>query len=401
MAKRLLVIAALAVIVSAAFLFFRGPSHSEGRAAIKGFVQTRGSRFVVDGQPFRFVGANVAIMYRDDDRERMPETLRQAAQAGMRVVRVWAFGEGGPNDVGPLADFADWPRTHPFRYRPNEWNEEAFVHLDNVIVEAQRNNIRVQLCLTNWWRDTGGVTQYLRWAGIKDADDDRFPFGINPERAMLFYTNETTRRLYREHLEKVATRRNTVTGVLYRDDPTIFGWELMNEAQAVTGRWSERRTWIAEMSAYLKSLDPKHIIAPGTWGYKTAAERREWLADHRLPKIDYCDVHNYPIPDGDLFVDSPTALLEFFNNRAAAAFSINKPLVFGEFGMGLEGYKGFSQVEWFRAFLEGNLRAGVGGAMFWILTPDPERGYGVVYSTPRDQAVLAEVTRAARAFELL
>ncbi|MBA3513237.1 MAG: cellulase family glycosylhydrolase [Pyrinomonadaceae bacterium] len=401
MAKTPLLIAALAVMVSAAFLFSRSPAHREGRGAIKGFVQIRGSRFVVDGQPFRFAGANVAVMYRDGDRERMPETLRQASKAGIRVVRVWAFGEGGPSDVGPLADFADWPKTHPFRFRPGEWNEEAFVHLDNVMVEAQRNNIRVQICLTNWWRDTGGVTQYLRWAGIKDADDDRFPFGINPERAMLFYTNETTRRLYREHLEKLATRRNTVTGILYRDDPTVFGWELMNEAQAVTGRWGERRAWIAEMSAYLKSLDPKHIIAPGTWGYKTAAERREWLADHRLPNIDYCDVHNYPRPDEDSFVDSPTALHQFIENRAAAAFSINKPLVFGEFGMGLEGYKGFSQVEWFRAFLEGNLRAGAGGAMFWILTPDPERGYGVVYSTPRDQAVLAEVTRAARAFESL
>lgn len=401
MVKPLLLIAALAVIVSAAFLFSCGPSHSNGQTTIKGLVQTRGSRFVVDGQPFRFVGANVAIMYRDEDRERMPETLRQAAQAGMRVVRVWAFGEGGPGDVGPLADLADWPRTHPFRLRPGEWNEEAFLHLDNVIVEAQRNNIRVQLCLTNWWRDTGGVAQYLRWAGINDADDDRFPFGINPERAMLFYTNETTRQLYREHLEKLATRRNSVTGVLYRDDPTIFGWELMNEAQAVTGRWAERRAWIAEMSAYLKSLDPNHIIAPGAWGYRTAAERKEWLADHLLPNVDYCDVHNYPRPDEDSAVDSPAALRQFIDNRAAAALSINKPLVFGEFGMGPEGYKGFSQVEWFRAFLEGNLRAGAGGAMFWILTPDPARGYGVVYSTPRDQALLAEVLRSAQAFEAL
>jgi mannan endo-1,4-beta-mannosidase len=401
MEKILLLRAVLAVIVSAAFLFSCGPSHREGPAASKGFVQTRGTRFVVDGRPFRFAGANVAIMYRDEDRERMPETLRQAAQAGIRVVRVWAFGEGGPGDVGPLADFADWPKTHPFRTRPGEWNEEAFVHLDKVIAEAQRNNILVQICLTNWWRDTGGITQYLRWAGINDADDDSFPFGINPERAMLFYTNETTRRLYREHLEKLATRRNTVTGILYRDDPAIFGWELMNEAQAVTGRWAERRGWIAEMSAYLKSLDPNHIIASGTWGYRTAAERREWLADHRLLNIDYCDVHNYPRPDEDSFVDSPAALREFIDNRAAAAFSINKPLVFGEFGMGVEGYKGFSQVEWFRAFFEGNIRAGSSGAIFWILTPDSNRGYGVVYTSSRDRAVLDEISRAGRAFEAL
>jgi hypothetical protein len=259
----------------------------------------------------------------------------------------------------------------------------------------------VQLCLANWWRDTGGVTQYLRWAGIVDAADEKFRVGVNPERAMLFYTNDQARRLYREHLEKLATRRNTVTGTLYRDDPNIFGWELMNEAQAVTSRWDERRAWIAEMSTYLKSLDPNHIIAPGDWGYRTAAERREWLRDHQLPNIDYCDVHIYPRDDGDSFVDSPEALREFIDNRAAAALSLKKPLVFGEFGMGVEGYKGFSQAEWYRAYLESNARAGAAGAMFWILTPDVARGYGVTYSTDHDKGVLAEVSRASQMFAAL
>jgi len=253
----------------------------------------------------------------------------------------------------------------------------------------------------NWWRDTGGVTQYLRWAGITDAADEKFRVGINTERAMLFYTNDETRRLYREHLEKLVTRRNTVTGTLYRDDPNIFGWELINEAQAVTSRWAERRAWIAEMSAYLKSLDPNHIIAPGDWGYRTAAERREWLLDHRLPNIDYCDVHIYPRDDGDSFVDSPNDLIEFVANRAAAAQALKKPLVFGEFGMGADGYKGFSQAEWYRAYLEGNVRAGSAGAMFWILTPDLARGYGVSYVTERDKGVLAEVTRASEMFASL
>jgi hypothetical protein len=218
---------------------------------------------------------------------------------------------------------------------------------------------------------------------------------------MLFYTNVDTRRLYREQLERLATRRNTVTGVFYRDDPTIFGWELINEAQAVTGRWDERREWIAEMSTYLKSLDPNHIIAPGDWGYRTAAERREWLGDHRLPDIDYCDVHNYPRQDGDSFVDSPTALREFIDNRAAAAFSLQKPLVFGEFGMAVDGYNGFSQNEWLRAFLEGNVQSGSAGAMFWILTPDPHRGYGVTYTSARDGGVLAEIGRASQLFASL
>jgi mannan endo-1,4-beta-mannosidase len=402
MAKKVIVIAALAVSVGAAIFLFRGKLDGWQTPARPGFVQVRGGRFMIDGRPFRFVGANVSVMYRDDDSAHMPETLRQAAQAGIKVVRVWAFGEGGPDDVKPIGeDFNDWPRTFFFRKTPDQWNENAFVELDRTIAEAARNNLRVQLCLTNWWRDTGGVTQYLRWAGIKGADDDKLPFGVNVERAMLFYTNETTRRLYRQHLEKVATRRNSVTGVLYRDDPTIFGYELINEGQSLTLRWAERRAWFAEMSAYLKSLDPDHLIAPGDWGYRTAAERREWLADHALPHIDYCDVHNYPIADHDLVIDSPDDLRQFIDNRVAAAYSVRKPLVFGEFGMGVEGYKGFAQSVWFRTFFEASARAGAGGAIFWIITPDPKRGYGVTYTTARDQAAFAEIKRAAELFASL
>ncbi len=401
MNKKLLVVAALVVVGGAAGLFLGASPKSADQNRKDQFVRQRGGRFMIGQKPFRFVGANVALMYRDEDRERMPETLRQAAHAGIKVVRVWAFGEGGPNDVKPMADFADWPRHHYFRLAPGQWNEDAFVHLDKVIAEAAKNNIYVQLCLTNWWRDTGGVTQYLRWAGINDAADDSFEFGINNDKAILFYTNPETRRLYKEHVEKLATRRNTVTGVLYRDDPSIFGWELMNEAQVITGRWAERRAWFAEMSAYLKSLDPNHLISPGDWGYRSASERREWLADHALPTIDYCDVHIYPRPDHNSFVDSPNALKEFIANRAAAAFSIGKPLVFGEFGMGVEGHNGASQLEWFRAFFEGNLSAGAGGAMFWILTSDVRRGYGVTYSTPRDQELLGEIGRASQKFSLL
>lgn len=398
MGKKLLLLLAFTLVVGAAIFF--AAQQGNVRAARPGFVATRGAQFVIDNQPFRFVGANVSVMYREEDRTRMPETLRVAAADGVRVIRVWAYGEGGEesNVKSVGGDRNDWPRQHPFRRAPNEWNEEAFVHLDKVLAEAARNNLRVQLCLTNWWRDTGGVTQYLKWAGIEDAADDKKPYGINVDRAMVFYTNETTRRLYREHVEKIVTRRNTVTGTLYRDDPIIMGYELMNEAQAPTGRWGERRAWVAEMSAYIKSLDPDHLVTPGTWGYRSAAERREWLEEHRLPHIDFCDVHNYPRDDLDSYVESPQALREFIDNRAAASFSLNKPLVFGEFGMGPEGYKGISEVEWYRAFFEGTVQSGASGAMFWILTPDPHRGYGITYTTARDEAVRAEIRRAADLF---
>ena len=63
----------------------------------RAFVAVDGPRFVVGGKPFRFVGANLAVMDKDEDRQRLAETLRAAALDGVKVVRVWAHGEGGEN----------------------------------------------------------------------------------------------------------------------------------------------------------------------------------------------------------------------------------------------------------------------------------------------------------------
>jgi hypothetical protein len=109
-------------------------------------------------------------------------------------------------------------------------------------------------------------------------------------------------------------------------------------------------------------------------------------------------VHNYPRDDTDAFVTSPDALAEFIQNRAAAAYSVNKPLAVGEFGMSPEGHGGVSQSEWFRAYFDAARRAGASGAMFWILTPDPRRGYGITYTTTRDEELRAEIARAAQSF---
>lgn len=35
-------------------------------------------------------------------------------------------------------------------------------------------------------------------------------------------------------LQTILTRKNSITGIQYRDDPTIFGWELMNEPRCMT-----------------------------------------------------------------------------------------------------------------------------------------------------------------------
>lgn len=368
-----------------------------GSNKTQGFVRARESEFVIGNESFRFVAANVAVVYGETERERMPETLANVNAAGVRVVRVWAHGEW---DAAASEGRApnDWLRAGAFRDGRDGWNEAAFVHLDRTLAEAARQNLRVQLCLANWWRDTGGVVQYLAWAGDGSAANAKLPFGIDYAKAMNFYTNEEARRLYREHVSRIVTRRNTVTGMLYADDPTIFAYELINEAQSLPGRDGERRVWVDEMSRYVKSLDANHLVTPGVWGYRTARERREWIADHKLPAIDFCDVHLYPRDDADSFADTPERMREFIENRMAAALLLRKPLVFGEWGMVGEGFGGVTQPAWFRSYFADAAQTGVAGASFWIVTSDPEREYGVVFDGARDADVRDEIKRGATLF---
>ena len=74
---------------------------------------------------------------------------------------------------------------------------------------------------------------------------------------------------YKNYVRKLLTRVNTFTGVTYKDDPTIFALELANEPQCRDG-YEVRlgitpgtivRAWVAEMAAYIRSLDPNHMVS--------------------------------------------------------------------------------------------------------------------------------------------
>src|SRR6185503_18089856 len=68
MNKKLLSGAALVLVASAAVLFLVAAPNSTPSTPRDQFVRQRGGRFMIGQKPFRFVGANVAVMYRDEDR---------------------------------------------------------------------------------------------------------------------------------------------------------------------------------------------------------------------------------------------------------------------------------------------------------------------------------------------
>lgn len=136
----------------------------------------------------------------------------------------------------------------------------------------------------------------------------------------LFYSDPSARGLYRDHIRAVLTRVNSFTGQPYYNSPAIFAWvsrrpnphkpmwnlssspagtctprpnagilprrswcppappgaqDLMNEPNcredictAGTGLSCAQRVqqWIGEMSAFVKSVDPNHMVTVGEDG---------------------------------------------------------------------------------------------------------------------------------------
>ena len=55
-------------------------------------------------------------------------------------------------------------------------------------------------------------------------------------------------------------RRNTYNGLLYKEDPTIFAWDLLNEPRQTQGDHQAVQQWIDLFAPFIKSQDPNHMV---------------------------------------------------------------------------------------------------------------------------------------------
>lgn len=365
-------------------------AHAKTATQKHGFVRVKGTQFTLLDKPFRFVGANASVVLGKHERAHYEDVLDAIAADGLKVIRIWALGE----------THAPGEPHHPmyaFRIGREGWVEESFTHLDRVLAAAKKRNLKAIVVLANRWKDYGGVGMYMAWAGEKVVRDPRG----EPLGTMLssFYASPKCQSLYRAHVERIVSRVNSVTGVPYREDPTIMAWELINEASAVTARDEEALiAWVRDNARFVRSLDPNHMISAGHIGYATKRERAVWRRVQALPEIDFADTHTYPLADKRV---TNTARLAHFTEDpiAIAHLELKKPLVFGEFGFARP--QGFTdsgvRARWMEAFLSQVAARGAAGALVWHYEPrqNPRRKHSI-NDDPNDKASMS-VRRVLRA----
>jgi mannan endo-1,4-beta-mannosidase len=128
------------------------------------------------------------------------------------------------------------------------YNEAALRRLDLAMAAAADNGIRLIMVMSNYWPFLGNMQDYV----------DR---ALGPgKHYSLFYTDNKVKQYYKDWLNKIITRTNTITGQIYKNDPTVLAWELANEPR-IGNNWEKNRglepglivcNWVKEMSDYIK-----------------------------------------------------------------------------------------------------------------------------------------------------
>ncbi|KAH7388538.1 hypothetical protein KP509_16G080700 [Ceratopteris richardii] len=376
------------------------------------FVATKGSQFVVDGKPYYINGFNayflMAISVDSYSRPRATMLLEEAAAAGLNTCRTWAFNDGNGYEA--------------LQTSPGVYDERVFQALDFVLSEAKRVGIRLILSLSNNWKDYGGKAQYVQWA---QKINNNASAQLSSEDA--FFSDATCTALYKNHVQTVLTRINTITGVPYKNDPTIFSWELMNEPRCLSDQSGAiLQAWIEEMAPYVKSIDSNHLLQVGLEGfYGPSSSVRvdanpnsycqqlgtDFIKNHQVPGVDYATIHAYPDSwlGWNVSVEDRIAFMKSWISVHAADCSsggnLQMPLVLAEVGLS-QWSGGFTvanrdrlMAATYAALLESARASGAAaGALIWQLFPPGmdnwSDGYQILLS--KDISTAAIITQQSQ-----
>lgn len=324
-------------------------------------VDRANARFLLAGKPFYFAATNAYYLAQEHAYGSAVTTdaLDAAQAAGCRVVRTIGYDDGyqvsGTNAQDPAI----------IQFSPGVYHESGFKAMDFVIAEAAKRQIHLIVTLVNNWNEFGGMQQYVAWAGLTDHD--------------AFFTDANVKQLYKNYIRDFVSRVNTITGVAYRDDPTILSWELANEARCSSDPGASRgvlASWYEEMATYLKSLDPNHLVGTGEEGNDVSSlgyssySSGGWLdgttgssfrAHVALPAIDWGTVHVYPDTAGMTNAQQDGAT--WIRDHVRIAQAAGKPLVVGEYGLQTSPHSIYA------SWLDVVETSGAAGASLWELIP--------------------------------
>ena len=308
---------------------------------VDGFVQVKDGNFYLNGEEYHFFGANYwqgmnLGAPKTGDRERLLRELDHLQSLGLSNLRVLAASEGDT-----LMRYC----VHPaLQTGPGEYNEDIWQGLDFLLAEMGKRNMKAVMVLGNFWTWSGGFPQYLRWAGMGEIpypQEPEYSWKQYTDYSKQFYTNTAAQQMMQNHIKMVINRVNTITGLAYKDDPSIMAWQLANEPRGYDVP-KEFQKWTRATSKLIKSLDPNHLVGLGTEGNTASKDAGvNVYTDNNDPNIDYITMHIWaqnwgwykPGQSDSVFVSMLDKVNKYWEEHEHAAKQLNKPIVLEEFGI--------------------------------------------------------------------
>jgi mannan endo-1,4-beta-mannosidase len=324
------------------------------------FIKTSRTAFTLDGKPFLVTGVNNHYLTFGSPDE-VTRVLDDAVAMGANVIRTFLQPVIGSLD-GSIPTIWNWRKqadaydlgvrgTYLLHWDPRKNGmavndgPDGMQKVDFLIAEAGKRRLRLVIVFLDFWDYTGGAQQMRAWYESQD-------------KSTFFFSDPRTKRDYRTWVGHVVQRINPLTALAYRDDPTIMAWELMNEGNASPE--DLRLAWTAEMSAYVKSLDPNHLVGSGYGGDK--------LADLAISTLDFGTLHGYPLYFQVTVQQFNNMITEFCDLGARAG----KPVLLEEFGYARSNR---NSAESYAMWLETLARdPNCAGWMVWELVSKQESG---------------------------
>jgi len=357
---RLCALAAAAVLAGAGLA---APPAAASAPPGAGFVTRQGSDLRLNGTTFRFAGSNNYYLHYNSP-AMVDDVLGDAASAGFNVLRTWGFMESGQNGVSLLSFDGTKPVAND--------GPDGLGRLDYVLKAAHDKGIRLVIPLTNNWSDFGGMDQYVKWRGGTYHDD--------------FYTDPVVRGWYRDWIAHVLNRTNALTGVQYKNDPTVLAWELANEPRCGGSGQLPRsanctdRTlvgWADEMTRFIHGVDGHHLVGVGDEGFLcTDRAGTDWTVNcadgvdsaalAALPGVDLASFHLYP----DGWGKDAAWGTQWIRTHAQLAARVNKPVMLGEFGYKDKATRNVV----YKAWTDEAVRDGLDGFLYWLLASIQDNG---------------------------
>jgi hypothetical protein len=249
----------------------------------------------VDGKPFEFVGGFIPGWFwgaAGPANDRL--LLSSAKQAGFSVLHV----------MPPLV----------LSSKCDVYVERQFVAMDQFLDEAARQQIRVLIPFIHGL----GMTE----SGYTTALYS--PYGIES-----LVKDPKSKACFVDYVQAVANRVNSVNGRRYSADPTILGWDIIEEPISGEGNYpirppavtlQEVRAWFTEMSGDIKAVDPNHLVGVE---FTSAAIDGPELDDPSASVLNAPGLDFIEIEDGDVRV----LQAERSNHIYDAGLATGKPTV--------------------------------------------------------------------------